>query len=406
MADSFDKFKLLQEASKVASQTGIPEDILVGVIMHESGFDTSATGNGGGIGQVLESTAEGLGVTQKELRDSPELAIQVTARILHDNAAMFGGDYDKAAAAYFVGPGTIQAATQGPGNWLDNADALAKKYNQGTVTDYLSSVHDKAGTAGITGGSFTRDALHQKTADQIIKENNLTTATSPATTSNSFDASKLPDINDFYNTDPSGTRYLDTAAYTAALQAHQAFMTDRDSNRAYNLGPLSQYIDDTISQVTAEISAGNLSVSKASTLFQDRLSAYSTALDAYSSKSFTQGAPVGADYVPGREPGGFNDKVLGLAPVRASHDVVLDPMAEAVKQYTDAKNQIDAISVPTVPNVAAMRAALYSTVPTSQGGVSIPGTNRPPDPLTVAASNFGGQTYNSDYTSQNEGTQA
>lgn len=385
--------KNLLLAKAAAAKFGVPESVLLGILWHEGKFLTDPGGNGGGMGQMLESTAKGYNLTQKQLKDSPQLAAEASARLLADNAKVLNGDWEKASAAYFVGAGTIQAASQGPGDWHDNADALGAKYGQGKVTDYLAGTQVFGGGNGTFSGS--RDTLFGKTAAQIIQENGLKIGTS-VNALNNYKPQDLPNMNDFYEGD-GADRYLNVEAYKAALEAHKAYMDDRDANRAYNLGPLSQFIDDTIQQVTQEISAGNMSVSKANSLFQARLSSYSTALDAYSSKSFTQGAPVGAEFIPGREPGGFNERVLGLAPIRASHDVVLDPMAEAVKQYQDAKQSLDAIAIPTVPNYAAQRKALYDNAP---GGT---GTKPPPDPLAAAMSGFGGQTYNTSWTSQNEG---
>lgn len=134
---------------------GVPREVLRGVLNHESSLDVASArrpdfGNGGGLAQAIESTAKQYGTSQEELRANPRKAVDFAARLLKDNAAMFGGDYQKAAAAYFVGAGNIQEAErQGGADWLAAADRIAAQYGQGTVSSYLNG----AGVGGDSGGA-------------------------------------------------------------------------------------------------------------------------------------------------------------------------------------------------------------------------------------------------------------
>ncbi|MDE2104769.1 MAG: lytic transglycosylase domain-containing protein, partial [Patescibacteria group bacterium] len=111
------------------------------LINHESGWQPSVVSKTGavGLGQFLPSTAAGFGVTTQQLKDDPALALDLSARLLHENAQQFGGDFQKAFAAYFIGPGNIVSASRSP-DWLGTADSIAKQYNQGTVTSYLGAI--------------------------------------------------------------------------------------------------------------------------------------------------------------------------------------------------------------------------------------------------------------------------
>lgn len=147
--------------SASAQQHGVPRDVLRGVLNHESSLDVTSArkpdfGNGGGLAQAIESSAASYGTSQAELRANPSKAVDVAARILKDNAAMFGGDYQKAAAAYFVGPGTVQdAEREGGSNWLEAADRMAEKYQQGKVSDYLAAALGGASPAPASSGPGT-----------------------------------------------------------------------------------------------------------------------------------------------------------------------------------------------------------------------------------------------------------
>lgn len=94
-------------ARRAAQQHGIPLALLLGLVKTESGGDPRAVSPAGaqGLGQLMPRTAAGLGV-----RDSfdPAQNLDGTARYLRAQLDTFGGDIDKALAAYNAGPGAVQ----------------------------------------------------------------------------------------------------------------------------------------------------------------------------------------------------------------------------------------------------------------------------------------------------------
>lgn len=334
-----------------AKRFGVPEQVLLGVLWHEGKFRTNPGGNGGGLGQMLESTARGMSgnkIGQKELIDNPELAAELSAKYLADEGEAFGGDWEKAAAAYFGGRGTVQAAEQMGGNWLANADQLMQKYNQGSMSDYLASTNAFTSSSSTTG-------LKSKSSEDILKEVGWKGA-GEAKVSKGYDPKVPPSIEDFQYIDETGAKVTDHRAYYETLKSWQE---TRQLDREYNLGPVSQYVDDVISQLSAEIASGRLNLDKANSLFDARLKSYKTAIESYSSDAFKYGTPAGASHVQGREPGGFWES-RGLGSLPAQQSPVLDPMAEALSQYKQAKSSIGAVNTPPVPNYAEMRKTEYA----------------------------------------------
>lgn len=320
-------------AIEAAQKFGIPESLLIGVISHESGFKTDPGGNGGGIGQFLETTARGYGTTQAELRSNPKKAIDLTAQYLRDEYTPYANEPDgwqKAATAYFLGGGTVALASKQGDNWLQAADEMAQQYKQGSATNYLTAV-----------GFDTRDMLNS--ASQRVL-NQTKTVQVPSSMS-------PPNINDDAYTDKS-TGQKD---YNLWAQDTQGYYEAQTAKRAFELGPDMQYYDDLINSIGQQISAGQLDLSKATTLLNTKLSAYKTATDLYSSDAFKFGAPDGASYYPGHEPGGYNDTVLGGAPISTAGRPSIDPMADMNKQVSEAEALINGIKIPSIPAVADMR---------------------------------------------------
>lgn len=350
----------LKFAQAAAKKYGVPESVLVGTLLAENEFHT-AGGNGGGPGQMLETTAHDYKITQEIAREHPDLGIDAAAHLLADNAKMFKGDYQKAQAAYFVGPGTIQAALQGPNgekNWVVNADAIARKNNWGSLVDYLG----KTGT--FTHTSTGRETAFGKTGDQILSENGLSPVGAGGGSNGSTwtDATKMPQPGQFQTDDGTGVRSLDTKAYSEAMTAYAASLQARKAEREYNTGPLSQYVDDIIAEMAQGIQTGQLSLSKANSLLKARTDTYKMGLDALEGNAFKFGTAPGAQYVQGREPGGFWES-RGLPPLAAQQGNTVDPLKQAFDLARQSESEINAVQVPQPQSIADTRWAATGTAP-------------------------------------------
>jgi soluble lytic murein transglycosylase-like protein len=90
-----------------ASRNGIDPALLKGLIRAESNFNPRAGSPAGaqGLTQLMPGTARTLGVSDPY---DPVQSIEGGAKYLREQLQQFGGDVQKALAAYNAGPGAVQ----------------------------------------------------------------------------------------------------------------------------------------------------------------------------------------------------------------------------------------------------------------------------------------------------------
>lgn len=130
------EFDPLIEAA--ASKHGLDPALLKALIRQESNFDPNAGSPAGaqGLTQLMPGTAASLGVT--DVHD-PAQAIEGGAKYLKQQLDTFGGDVEKALAAYNAGPGAVKkhggippyAETQ---NYVRKVMGYAEEYRGATAT--------------------------------------------------------------------------------------------------------------------------------------------------------------------------------------------------------------------------------------------------------------------------------
>lgn len=93
-----------KEASRIAREQGVPEDLFLKLVRQESGFNPKAVSRSGAIGlaQLMPGTAQGLGVDPFD----PVQNLTGGARYLKQQFTKFGR-WDLALAAYNAGPGAV-----------------------------------------------------------------------------------------------------------------------------------------------------------------------------------------------------------------------------------------------------------------------------------------------------------
>jgi hypothetical protein len=98
-----------QDVSNLSQKYGVPEKMILGVMMQESKGNPNITSPVGakGLMQLMPGTARELGVTN---RSDPKQNLEGGVKYLGQMLKRFGGDESKALAAYNAGPGRVQRA--------------------------------------------------------------------------------------------------------------------------------------------------------------------------------------------------------------------------------------------------------------------------------------------------------
>lgn len=133
------------QITAAAQSAGVPPQLALAIAQRESGFNNSAVGAAGEIGifQLMPSTAAALGVDPTDPTQNIAGGVAYIAQML----AMFGGDAQKAAAAFNCGPGCVQAAT------ADFTPGDSVTVNGVTIPAWLAAVpaSTQAYVAAVTG---------------------------------------------------------------------------------------------------------------------------------------------------------------------------------------------------------------------------------------------------------------
>jgi soluble lytic murein transglycosylase-like protein len=139
--------------AQISASLGIDPTIAVAQAQAESSLNPNALSSEGAIGvmQLMPATAAGLGV------DPTDPTQNITGGLTYDLQMlnMFGGDWQKALAAYNWGPGNVQKAIQQYGSaWLSHAPAETQNYVAKILSAESSvSVGDGSGGVGATSGA-------------------------------------------------------------------------------------------------------------------------------------------------------------------------------------------------------------------------------------------------------------
>jgi membrane-bound lytic murein transglycosylase B len=120
------------QITAAANSAGVPGWLALAIAQRESGFNNNAVGSRGEIGifQLLPSTAAQLGVDPHDPVQNIAGGVAYLAQLLN----RFGGDTQKAAAAFICGPTCVANAVAASGsNWAAHIPSSTIDYVAGVT---------------------------------------------------------------------------------------------------------------------------------------------------------------------------------------------------------------------------------------------------------------------------------
>lgn len=370
-------------AANSAKNHNLPDGLLQRLLGQESSWNPDAPG--GGIGQFTDDTTAYLrkkwGWNFNPM--DPADGIEAAARYLSDLKDQFHGDTEAAVAAYNAGPGSVATAMKesflnkdfdgNGGDWKKELQSDQQKANAAnpngpqmhTVDIYIPNVY-AGGKASTSSQDFANKA--RSTYNPSKPTSGVATPSTPGTL-------QPPNIADFQTDDDNGGKVTDTAGY---YKAWNDYAQTQEAQQKLQSGPLAQYVNDTINDITQQIEAGKLDVSKANNLLTTKVNAFKDANDIYSSKAFTAGAPVGATTIPGAFSWSPGTAIPGGG-------TVLNPLQQALDISNQAQGLYSGMPTPQVPSLSSTMAGYGG----QYGGT--PGASVAPNPLQQAVQASGPQ---------------
>lgn len=143
---------IAQLIASAAAANGVDPNLALEVAITESNLNQDAIGSAGEIGvmQLMPATAAGLGVDPRILASNVAGGVRLLAQLL----AHYGGDPEKAVAAYNAGQETVdRAIAQGGENWFSLIPISTQDYINGIISAVYGSAYQASVTpASVAGG--------------------------------------------------------------------------------------------------------------------------------------------------------------------------------------------------------------------------------------------------------------
>jgi hypothetical protein len=161
------KFALQMAAAE--SSYGLPSGVLPAIMHQESGGNPDVVSPKGAAGlmQMIPSTAAQYGVTN---RFDPGQEISGAAHFLSDMLKQFGGDLQKALAAYNAGPDRVTQAVKSAGtNWMSKMPAETQKYVPAVMGRMGKKEAPEAPGLSAPASLFEDEGSTSKLADAKLK---------------------------------------------------------------------------------------------------------------------------------------------------------------------------------------------------------------------------------------------
>ncbi len=126
---------LMPDIKKLSKQYGVPEDIIIGHMITESGVNQGVTSEAGAMGlmQVMPNTAKDMGLDVSKVKNDKLYNLEAGVRYLAKMKKDTKGSWEDASRAYFMGAGGLNKYK------TSNGKSYSKGFNQST--DYVKTVY-------------------------------------------------------------------------------------------------------------------------------------------------------------------------------------------------------------------------------------------------------------------------
>ena len=171
--------RLMPEIKNLSKKYGVPEDLIVGHMITESGVRQDVTSPVGAMGlmQVMPDTAKGMGLDVNRVKNDQNYNLEAGVRYLAEVKKSTNGSWEDASRAYFMGAGGLNKYK------ATNGGSYRKGYNQST--EYAQTVY-----ANMLNFQKTRGGRYSILEELDIPSNTRSTMSELETLNSILDGAK------------------------------------------------------------------------------------------------------------------------------------------------------------------------------------------------------------------------
>lgn len=352
-------------AKRWSSQTGIPAEVYVAILASETNYGKAPTffgikgsGTAGSQNFATHEVVNGQAVNVNDnfaVYNNPDEAHDAFIELVSTSPRYSRAwrEYNETGNWKTFLDGINQAGYATDPEWSNKITSMAQGYAKSDGRELSMGSGARTIGTGATAGSASR-----------------------TTSTRGFVEPTLEDFKIYEQDQATGqqvwTGEYDVQSFNRAMAEYRAGESSEDD--------FAKYLDTVINAASTEIEMGNANVSKARQEFERQMQAHEVAGNQFA-QLLGYAVPAGASYVPGREPGGFYEK-MGLSPRQASGQY-FDPFAEAFKIV---QRTPDLTTINTNPTGAMLPSAVSAARSLAGGGNGSTGsglaTGAPPLPTS------------------------
>ena len=211
--------ELMPTIKKLSKQYGVPEDLIVGHMITESGVNQGVTSSAGAVGlmQVMPAATKDIGMDFGRAKSDKLYNLEAGVKYLAKMKKDTGGTWEDASRGYFMGAGGLKEYKS------TNGRSYAKGFNQST--DYVKSVY-----ANVLDYQKTRGGRYSILDSLDIPENTVATLSEIDTLNAIVEGAKSQvAAKGAYNQLSEADKKL-VDKWTAQIQAAEKIISEKSAN--------------------------------------------------------------------------------------------------------------------------------------------------------------------------------